>query len=193
MLKYQFGLVAFITLSAVSTISQAAETTAAVVSHAASGTGCQAVQLTTIRTDFPQASQSRGEHGEVQVKVTIGNDGRALRTQVAHSSGFPALDKTATDSIAKLWRFDVTGCAPAELPGDSLVTVRFQRAPQHAVSGTVNTRRSTPVATNEQLPSHCDTTAKSFGDRVVACASIAPLAHSPQQSLAKHTESGAQQ
>jgi TonB family protein len=186
MFKYTFVLAAFTALTA---MPAGADTTH---TPSAQTPSCQAAQFGAIRTEFPQASQSRGEHGDVVVKVTIGNDGRAIRAFVAQSSGFPALDKAATDSIAKHWRFDVTSCAPTELPTDTLVTVQFQRAPQYTVSGTLNTRRPTSGPKADQLPSRCDATPDSSGDQVVACVSIAPLANSAQQSLAKRTDNGVQ-
>jgi len=186
MFKYTFVLAA---IAAFSATPAGAETAS---NPAARTPSCQAAQFGAIRTEFPQALQSRGEHGDVVVRVTIGADGRALRTEVSQSSGFPALDKAAADSIVKHWRFDVTGCAPAELPTDTLVTVQFQRAPRYTVSGTVNTRRSAPAAKNDQLPSRCDTSPNTAGDQVVACVSIAPLTSSTQQSLAKRTDSAAQ-
>jgi TonB family protein len=184
MLTYKFVLAALTAFSALPAIGLAADTPAA---------PCQAAQLTAIRTEFPQSSQSRGEHGDVVVNVTIGKDGRAIHTQVTQSSGYPALDKSATDSIAKHWRFDVSRCAPAELPTDSVVTVQFQRAPQYTVSGTINTRRSTSAATSEQTSSRCDSTPHASGDQIVACVASAPIATGkPQQTLANRSEANTQ-
>ena len=186
MFKYTFVLAAFTALTAMPAGAETIDTPAARTAS------CQAAQFGAIRTEFPQASQSRGEHGDVVVKVTIGKDGRALRTLVAQSSGFPALDKAATESIAKHWRFDVNGCAPTELPTETVVTVQFQRAPQYTVSGTLNSRRPASGAKGDQLPGRCDATPDSSGDQVVACVSVAPLANSSQQSLAKRIDNAAQ-
>jgi TonB family protein len=189
MLKYHSILGVVTILSAAPVFSLAAETAAAVGGNAAIAPICQVAQLAAVRTAFPQASQSRGEHGDVVVKVTISKEGRASHTQIAQSSGYPSLDKAAADSISKHWRFDVTGCSPAQLPATSSVTVQFQRAPQYTLSGTVNSRRPTVAATNDQMPKRCDTTLNPSGDQVVACVSIAPLASStPQQSLANRRE-----
>jgi TonB family protein len=189
MRKFTFVLTLFSVFSATSTLAVAAESAAPI--HAAAqnpnvAPTCNVTRPTAIRTDFPQASQSRGEHGNVVLKITIGKDGRAAATQVARSSGFPSLDKAAIDSVIRHWRFDVAHCAATELPSDSLVTVQFQRAPQYTLYGTLNTHRSVPESTQTQ--SRCDTARDAFGDPIVACLSDASLAgRDGQPSLASAT------
>jgi TonB family protein len=187
MFKYQFVLVAFTALSATPGITLAADTAANTADPAASS--CQVAQLAEIRTEFPQASQSRGEHGNVVVKVTIDKEGRATHAQVTQSSGYPALDKAATGSISKHWRFDVTRCAPAALPAVSSVTVQFQRAPQFTVSGTVNTNHREVAS---EPASRCDSTVSVSGDRIVACIAASLANSNSQQALANRSDASKQ-
>jgi TonB family protein len=184
MRKYTIILTAITTLSALPILSQAEGSPA---SSNASAPTCAVTQLSAIRTDFPQASQSRGEHGDVLLKISIGKDGRAIASHVTHSSGFPLLDKAASDSVIQHWRFNVADCAASELPTDSFVTVQFQRAVQQTVSGTVNTRHLA-VANDKAAQSHCDSVRDPSGDQVVACLTGASLAdRSVQPSLASRT------
>jgi TonB family protein len=156
-------------------------------SKGASAPTCAVTQLSAIRTDFPQASQSRGEHGDVLLKVSIGKDGRAYASQVAHSSGFPLLDKAASDSVIQHWRFDVAHCATTELPTDSFVTVQFQRPVRQTVSGTVNTHRP-GYANDKNAQSRCDAIRDTSGDQVIACLSNESLAdRNTQPSLASRS------
>jgi TonB family protein len=167
MRKYKFVLAVCSVLSAAPALTVAAENEAAPT--------CTVTQPAAIRTDFPKGSQSRGEHGDVLLKITIGKDGRAVATQVAHSSGFPSLDKAAAESVIQHWRFDVAHCAPTELPTYSLVTIQFQPAVQYTLSGTLNRHRS--AFKNDLLAqSRCDTVRDSDGDQVIACSTDAPLA-----------------
>ena len=161
MRKFHVVCVALAVLSAAPSITRANEGDSALAA-------CDVAQLTTIRTDFPLESQNRGEHGRVVLKVAIGKDGRAIDSQVARSSGFATLDKAAADSVARHWRFDVAHCAPAQLPTSSFVTVQFQRAARHTVSGTINTHRVTS-GNNPETQSRCDTTRNNAGDEIVAC------------------------
>jgi TonB family protein len=191
MRKFTFVLSLFSVLSAVSTLTVAADSAAPITvaaKHSNVAATCNVTRPTAIRTDFPQASQSRGEHGDVVLKITISKDGRSAATQVARSSGFPSLDKAAIDSVLRHWRFDVAHCTATELPSDSFVTVQFQRAPQYTLYGTMTKHRATPDSGYKQ--SRCDTARDAFGDQIIACLSDASLAgRDNQPSLASATTS----
>ena len=49
------------------------------------------------KPQWPSRLAERGQEGVVQIAVMVGVDGKAIRTMVQHSSGFPALD-TATEA-----------------------------------------------------------------------------------------------
>jgi TonB family protein len=162
MLRFKLVLLAFAAVAALP-----------IPAFAADAATCNVTQLATIRTEFPPTSQTRGEHGNVTLKVSIGEDGRAHATQVTQSSGYPALDKAAADSVINHWRFDVAHCAANSLPANSLVTVQFKQAPRYTVSGTVNRHR---LATNSpQRQSRCDTARDATGERIVACLATTSL------------------
>jgi TonB family protein len=197
--SYKFALATIAAFAIAAPIAQAAETTDTVkitdATRSSTTPTCAAVQLKSIRTDFPQASQSRGESGDVILKVTIGQDGRAAKTQVAQSSGYRALDKAAADSVVQHWRFDVARCAASQLPTDSFVTVQFQRAPRYTVYGSLNTHR-VPASNSAQTQAQtlaqgrCDTARNDAGDQIVACLSGAsPATTSDRPSLASRSDS----
>jgi TonB family protein len=199
MLSYKFALTTAAVLTFAASLAQAAETTdpvkVAAATRSTTTPTCEAVQLKSIRTDFPQASQSRGEHGDVILKVTIGQDGRAAKTQVTQSSGYRALDKAASDSVAQHWRFDVAHCAASQLPTDSFVTVQFQHAPRYTVYGSLNTHRA-PASNSAQTQAQtlaqgrCDTARNDAGDQIVACLSSAsPATTRDRPSLASRSNS----
>jgi TonB family protein len=157
----------FASLLATVTLFTAISALAAETTQATAPSACHA-QLTAIHTDFPPALQARGEHGDVTLKVSIGKEGRAIDVQTAHSSGYRSLDEAAAVSVSQNWRFDVSRCAPGELPLDAIATVKFARAPQYTVSGTINRHRSR-LATGAPTADRCDLTHNDSGDTIVAC------------------------
>ena len=56
---------------------------------------------TELRPRYPLSSRLRGEEGLVTVKAEINADGRAGKTKVTASSGYPALDRAAVDALSK--------------------------------------------------------------------------------------------
>jgi protein TonB len=57
---------------------------------------------TALNTCYPSAARRLNEEGRVIVTVTIGTDGKMVRTQVGQSSGFERLDGAAECVIRKL-------------------------------------------------------------------------------------------
>ena len=53
---------------------------------------------------YPEASRSRGEHGDVLLKVEVLKNGRVGRVEVEKTSGYARLDETALRAVRN-WRF----------------------------------------------------------------------------------------
>lgn len=60
--------------------------------------------LANPRPPYPMASRRLGEAGTVHLRVQVGPEGQALRVELKASSGFPRLDQSALDTVAR-WRF----------------------------------------------------------------------------------------
>jgi protein TonB len=63
---------------------------------------------------YPALSRRMGEQGEVRLDVHVGADGAVLDVQVRASSGSPALDRAAIDTVRR-WRF-----RPATVDGQAV-------------------------------------------------------------------------
>ena len=70
--------------------------------------------------EYPPEAAQRGEQGTVVLRVTIGADGSVRRVDIARSSGWAILDRTARDRIAT-WHFH-----PATRDGKSVESVEDQ-------------------------------------------------------------------
>lgn len=60
--------------------------------------------LSNPKPPYPMASRRLGEEGVVRLRVQVGQDGRALKVELKHGSGFSRLDQSALDTVAQ-WRF----------------------------------------------------------------------------------------
>lgn len=60
--------------------------------------------LSNPRPAYPMASRRLGEEGTVRLRVHVGPEGQALRVELKASSGFPRLDQSALDTVAR-WNF----------------------------------------------------------------------------------------
>lgn len=56
------------------------------------------------RPEYPRISRQRGEQGRVLVRVLIGVDGSAQKSEIGQSSGFTRLDQAALSAVSN-WRF----------------------------------------------------------------------------------------
>ena len=54
---------------------------------------------------YPSRSRQRAEQGTVTLHVLVAIDGSVERIEVAESSGFEDLDRSALDTVRKRWRF----------------------------------------------------------------------------------------
>jgi protein TonB len=76
-----------------------------------------------IRPVYPTSARLRGEEGAVKVLALVNSAGRAAAVEVRESSGYPALDRAATDAICRA-RFRVQSAAGE--PRRVLLTFRFR-------------------------------------------------------------------
>ena len=66
------------------------------------------------RPDYPQTARKEGSEGTVVLRITIGAGGDVEKVAIQESSGFPALDESAAQSV-KTWQFD-----PAKVGDDPI-------------------------------------------------------------------------
>ena len=57
------------------------------------------------RPDYPQTARQQGSEGTVVLRITVGTGGNVENVVTQTSSGFPALDESAAQSV-KTWQFD---------------------------------------------------------------------------------------
>jgi protein TonB len=74
---------------------------------------------------YPERSRRRDEQGTVTLHVLVAADGSVERVELAESSGFDSLDRSALDTVRLKWRF-----VPARRDGVTmeswvLVPIRF--------------------------------------------------------------------
>jgi protein TonB len=53
---------------------------------------------------YPEAARQRGQQGDVELRIRVGEDGSALRVELSRSSGHRLLDEAAIEA-ARRWRF----------------------------------------------------------------------------------------
>jgi len=63
-----------------------------------------AAYLSNPKPYYPMASRRLGEAGVVHLRVHVGTDGQALKVELKTSSGYPRLDQSALDTVAR-WHF----------------------------------------------------------------------------------------
>ncbi len=66
------------------------------------------------RPDYPQEARKAGWEGTVVLRITIGSGGNVENVTIRESSGFPALDESAAQSV-KTWQF-----TPAKVGDDPI-------------------------------------------------------------------------
>jgi len=74
---------------------------------------------------YPRAAGRRGEQGQVQMLVSIGADGAVSGIEVAVSSGFPELDRTAVNAVAH-WHFHPAMRDGRPVPTQSMQVFNFK-------------------------------------------------------------------
>ena len=78
-----------------------------------------------IRPYYPLGARLRGEEGVVMVRVRVNSLGRALRCEVARSSGYPLLDEAAVDA-ARRARYVSTRPEALRAEAETTLTFKFQ-------------------------------------------------------------------
>lgn len=92
-----------------------ATATAAAAAVSSSPPVFSAAYLNNPRPTYPAMSRDLGETGKVLLKVVVSHEGRATDITLARSSGYPRLDRAASEAV-RTWRF-----TPAK-HGDQAVT-----------------------------------------------------------------------
>ena len=73
---------------------------------------------------YPALSRRLNEEGKVLLRVLVTADGRAERVEVARSSGFERLDRSALEAVVR-WRFVPARQGAANVSAHVLVPVQF--------------------------------------------------------------------
>jgi protein TonB len=60
--------------------------------------------LTNPKPPYPRQSRRLGEEGVVRLRVHVGTDGQVLEVEIKTGSGYPRLDQSALETVAR-WRF----------------------------------------------------------------------------------------
>jgi protein TonB len=60
--------------------------------------------LTNPKPPYPRLSRRLGEEGVVRLRVHVGPEGQVLRIELKDGSGYPRLDQSALDTVAR-WHF----------------------------------------------------------------------------------------
>jgi periplasmic protein TonB len=76
------------------------------------------------RVRYPIASIKKREHGEVQLRILIGRDGRPLQVELARTSGSRELDRAAKKAVMK-WRFVAAERNGEKVESWALVPIQF--------------------------------------------------------------------
>ena len=74
---------------------------------------------------YPESSRLAGEQGAVLVRAEVSSSGQVNRVSLAHSSGYPPLDRAALEAVA-LWKFRPASAAGISMDSEVAVPVRFE-------------------------------------------------------------------
>ncbi len=66
----------------------------------------QADYLANPKPHYPQLSRRLGEAGTVRLNILVNPDGSVARLELAQSSGYPRLDRSAMDTVQSSWKFE---------------------------------------------------------------------------------------
>jgi protein TonB len=61
---------------------------------------------TNPKPSYPSLSQRLGEAGTVRLNILVNPDGSVARLELAKSSGYPRLDRSAIDTVQSSWKFE---------------------------------------------------------------------------------------
>lgn len=74
---------------------------------------------------YPESARRREQQGTVTLRVQVAADGSVTRVEVAESSGYPALDDAAVQSVRTRWRFVPARRGGVAYESFVLVPIRF--------------------------------------------------------------------
>ena len=74
---------------------------------------------------YPPYARRLNHEGTVQLRLTVGPDGRVLRADVVRSSGWPELDETAAAWVVAHWRYRPALQGGMPVTATALAAVRF--------------------------------------------------------------------
>jgi len=66
----------------------------------------QADYLANPKPYYPPLSRRLGESGTVRLNILVNPDGSVARLELAQSSGYPRLDRSAMDTVQSSWKFE---------------------------------------------------------------------------------------
>lgn len=66
----------------------------------------QADYLANPKPPYPQLSRRLGEAGTVRLNILVNPDGSVARLELAQSSGYPRLDRSAMETVQSSWKFE---------------------------------------------------------------------------------------
>lgn len=62
--------------------------------------------LANPKPPYPALSKRLGEEGTVRLNILVNPDGSVARLELAQSSGYPRLDRSAMDTVQSSWKFE---------------------------------------------------------------------------------------
>jgi protein TonB len=65
-----------------------------------------AAYLSNPKPAYPALSRRLGEEGVVRLNILVNPDGSVARLELANSSGFPRLDRSAMETVQSSWKFE---------------------------------------------------------------------------------------
>ncbi|QSR87456.1 energy transducer TonB [Candidatus Methylacidiphilum infernorum] len=74
---------------------------------------------------YPEECRCRGQEGLVVLKVCVSPEGRPVSVQVTKSSGFPAMDRSALETVQR-WKFNPAKMAGIPVTSYVIVPIRFK-------------------------------------------------------------------
>lgn len=75
---------------------------------------------------YPQRSIENGEEGTVRLRVTVEANGRPSKVELAKSSGYPALDRSALKTVREQYRFIPATRAGVAVRSDYTFGIKFE-------------------------------------------------------------------
>jgi len=62
--------------------------------------------LSNPKPPYPALSKRRGEEGTVRLNILVNPDGSVARLELAKSSGYTRLDRSAMETVQSRWKFE---------------------------------------------------------------------------------------